>query len=223
MSVSGDRGLPVRDLILVPSLITLAVTVVRLLGELNDWSPTLFGKAAGGGGSLVGIAWLVPVFGVYFAIKLARMGHGPAGVAGAIGRALAAIALNVGAVFLAGGLLRLPQLGMLILFAVVSALGIWIVHAGWPSLTRVLIGYAFAARIPVLVVMLLAMLANWRTHYDLPPPNWPEVDQWNVFAKWLAIGVLPQLTVWIAFTAVIGVLFGAIASGLTGRGRAAAA
>jgi len=223
MSDSSGRALPVRDLILVPSLITLAVTVLRLVGELNEWSPSLFGKAAGGGASLVGIAWLVPVFGVYFGVRLARMGGAPAGLLRAIGLALLAILVMVAAGFLAGEVLRLPQLAMLLLFAVVSAAAIAIAHRGWPALSRVLLGYGLAARVPVIVVMLIAMLANWRTHYDVPPPNWPEVDQWNVFAKWLAIGVLPQLTIWIALTVVIGILFGAIAAGVARPARSAAA
>lgn len=217
MSHSSGRELPLRELILVPSLITLAVTVLRLVGELNDWSPSLFGKAAGGGGSLIGIAWLVPVFGVYFAVKLARAGQGPQGAWRAAGLAVLALLVMVGSGFVGGGLLGLPQLAMLLLFAVVSFAAIAIAHRGWPALGRVLIAYGLAARAPVIVVMLVAMLGNWRTHYDVPPPKWPEVDQWNVFAKWLTIGVLPQLTVWIAFTVVIGILFGTIAAALISR------
>ena len=55
----------IKKLILVPALITLAVTLLRLTGELMHWSKALFNPAAGGGGALVGIAWLVPVFGIY--------------------------------------------------------------------------------------------------------------------------------------------------------------
>jgi hypothetical protein len=51
-------------LLLVPALITLAVTVVRLVGELMRWNPTFFSREAGGAGAIVGIVWLVPVFGV---------------------------------------------------------------------------------------------------------------------------------------------------------------
>ena len=32
----------VSSLILVPSLITLGVTLLRLVGELNNWAPSLF-------------------------------------------------------------------------------------------------------------------------------------------------------------------------------------
>ena len=45
----------VRQLILVPAVITLGVTLLRLVGELAGWSPALFNREAGGGGALVGI------------------------------------------------------------------------------------------------------------------------------------------------------------------------
>ncbi len=51
-------------LILVPAVITLAVTLLRLVGELQQWSSALFNRSAGGGGAIVGIVWLVPVFGI---------------------------------------------------------------------------------------------------------------------------------------------------------------
>ena len=51
-------------LVLIPAVITLGVTVLRLLGELQGWSKLLFNTQPGGGGGLVGIVWLVPVLGV---------------------------------------------------------------------------------------------------------------------------------------------------------------
>jgi hypothetical protein len=51
----------------------------------------------------------------------------------------------------------------------------------------------------------------------VPPPNAPEIAQWPVLLKWFAIGVIPQLTLWMAFTVVFGALFGAVAVALKGR------
>src|SRR2546422_11077975 len=65
------------SLILTPALITLAVTVLRLIGELQHWSPRFFSREAGGAGAVVGIVWLVPIFGVYFAWNLAKAGLAP--------------------------------------------------------------------------------------------------------------------------------------------------
>src|SRR5438445_9338436 len=92
----GDRmanAAAIKKLILVPAVITLAVTLLRLLGELMRWSPTLFNPAPGGGGALVGIAWLVPFAGLYFALRLALAGERPAGVGPAIGYPLLGVGL----------------------------------------------------------------------------------------------------------------------------------
>jgi hypothetical protein len=39
----------------------------------------------------------------------------------------------------------------------------------------------------------------------------------GVFAKWLIIGLVPQLTLWVAYTLVVGCLFGGIALALFRR------
>src|SRR2546425_5481612 len=64
-------------LVRVPALITLGVTLLRLIGELQRWSPKLFNREAGGGGALVGISWLVPFFGICFALQLSQPGTAP--------------------------------------------------------------------------------------------------------------------------------------------------
>jgi hypothetical protein len=99
-------------------------------------------------------------------------------------------------------------LGGLLYFTFALAAGAAVAWSGWPDLGRTLLVYAFAARIPVALVMLVAMLANWGTHYDVAPPGFPEM---GVFMKWLYIGALPQFTTWIAMTVLLGALFGAIA------------
>jgi len=63
--------LNVKKLIKIPAIITLAVTLLRLAGEFMNLPGWLANKEAGGAGALIGIAWLAPVFGVYFAGKLA--------------------------------------------------------------------------------------------------------------------------------------------------------
>src|SRR3989442_9935406 len=85
-----------RRLILGPALITLAITLLRLVGELSRWSPSLFNREPGGPGALVGIVWLIPVFGIYFALRLARAGERPTGVGRTLARAAVAFVLNTG-------------------------------------------------------------------------------------------------------------------------------
>lgn len=207
-------------LILIPAVITLAVTILRLLGELQHRSPALFSPAAGGGGSLVGISWLIPVFGIYFAWKLNARGEGPSSGWKAAGWALLA-ALGASAVIAVGVAMKLPFVGMLLLFAVTSWIAIVVAFRGWPALGRTLLTYAFAARIPVAILMLIAMYGNWGTHYDVAPPDQPQVAAMAPLVKWFWIGLLPQATIWIYLTVVGGMLVGGVTAAIAGRRRAA--
>ena len=116
---------PLRPLILIPALITLAVTLLRLIGERRGWSPTLFSREAGGGLAIVGIVWLVPVFGIYLAVKLIRMGQAPASIGRALGVSLVALLIIPASLFL-GAALRFPQGGrrssLLVAVASIAAL-----------------------------------------------------------------------------------------------------
>jgi hypothetical protein len=209
--VSEERPLAVWPLVAVPAAITLAVTLLRLLGELMNWSPLLFSREAGGAAALVGISWLPPVFGIYFAIRLERAGHGPGGAVRAAGMALAALGLLVATFLVLGVLLRASQATMIAVFVPLSWVAVWITWRGWPALGRTLLAYGLSARIPVILVMLVAMIGDWGTHYDVAPPEAPQVAQWGLLQKWFAIGVVPQLTVWIAQTVILGALFGSAA------------
>jgi hypothetical protein len=207
-------------LILVPAVITLAVTLLRLVGELQQWSPALFNRDAGGGGALVGIVWLVPVFGIYFALKLTGQGEGPDKIARAFGLVLLGFILlpASAAVGQAAGMDPNSRLTLLF-FVVVAVVAVLVAMKAWPELWRVLLAYGLAARIPVALVMLIAILGDWGTHYDVPPT--PEFPAMAPLAKWFWIGLLPQMTVWIAFTIIVGMLFGLIAAAIVRRRRAA--
>jgi len=108
------------------------------------------------------------------------------------------------------------SLGVLVVFVVASIVAVPVAMRGWPALARTLLAYAFAARVPVALVMLVAILGDWGTHYDVPPPELPAMGPW---ARWMWIGLLPQMTIWIAYTVVIGSLLGGIAAAIAGRGR----
>lgn len=206
-------------LVLVPGLITLGVTVLRLVGELQHWSNLLFNPAAGGGGAIVGIVWLVPVFGIYFALKLAGAGERPAGLGKAAAFAFLGLVLMFGggALFAFSKFASAPMLiGSSVLFLAAFLVPVY----GWPQLTKALIAYGYLARVPVAVVMYFALRGSWGTHYDGPPPGMPEMGFW---AKYLVIGLIPQLLLWIAFTVIIGSLLGIAAVAITRRGASAAA
>ena len=97
-------------------------------------------------------------------------------------------------------------------FIVGAIVALWIMRKTWPALFKTLLAYAFAARIPVAILMIFAIFGQWGTHYDAPAPGQPEMGP---FATWVMTGLLPQTTTWIAFTVLVGSLFGGITAALT--------
>jgi hypothetical protein len=196
----------VGQLVLVPSLITLAVTALRLYGELQNWSPFLFSRDPGGGGSLVGIVWLIFIFAIYFAVRLARAGEQPDSLGRAFGWPLLGFAINTVLFVAALNLFPSPVI-QLAVFSVGSWVAIFVARRGWPALWRVLLAYGFLARIPVLIVMYLSIFGGWDTHYAKPRPDFPAMGPGGLFF-WTAL--LPQLGIWIYLTVVFGMIMGAI-------------
>jgi hypothetical protein len=196
------------QLILIPAVITLAITLLRLVGELQHWSTGLFNPVAGGGGALIGISWLPLVLGPYFAWKLAQSGKGPQSAWKVAGMALLALLLTIGAFAAA------QKFGVVAIMAafLVSLGTAFIPWKAWPELGKTLFTYALAARVPVVIVMLIAIYGNWGTHYDVLPPNPPpDLVAMGPLGRWFFIGFIPQMTIWIAFTMLAGTLIGAIA------------
>ncbi len=210
MNATDDARLPIRSLVLGPALITLALTLLRLTGELLGWAPSVFVREGGGGGSLLGIVWLAPVFGAFYGLRLAGRADRPAGL-GLLLRAGLPLAAVMGGVVLVARVLHLGILGRIAVFLTLASV------AGWPSLGRVLLVYGLAARVPVAVLMLPAILGNWGTHYDAPPPDFPDMSP---LARWFLIGLLPQMLLWVPFTLVAGALAAGIALTVTGRAKA---
>src|SRR5882724_4339081 len=89
------------SLILVPSIITLAILILRTVGELQHWGPKFFNPNAGGGGALVGISWLPIIFGIYFAVKLKHSGDPTASPGKAILMFVIGVVLVIASVFIA--------------------------------------------------------------------------------------------------------------------------
>ena len=209
-------------LVLVPGIITAAVTLLRLTGELNEWSRTFFNPEAGGGLALVGIAWLVPVFGIYFALKLYPTGETASGWT-TLGFGALGVVSFFAVFFVATTVLGIdpnqPTLAALGASLVASLVALSVAYYGSKALGKALLAYGLAARVPVLVVMLLAILGKWGTHYDaLPPGAVLEAGPWTT---WFLIGVGPQLGFWMAFTVAVGVLFGGFALVVAERRQAA--
>lgn len=193
--------------ILVPAVITLAVTVIRLIGELQHWNEIFFRRTAGGGGAVVGIVWLAFVFAIYFAVTLQNNGETLAGKGRAIGLCVLSLLVFVGGQFLSFSGFQSGSTFKSVLGGLVTIAALLIMRVAWPSLWNVLLAYALAARIPVIVIMYLAFSGNWGTHYDAVPPD---VSYPNLTAKFIQLGVIPQLLFWVPFTVIFCGLFGVI-------------
>jgi hypothetical protein len=207
------NGTPiVRSMIFIPSIITLAVTLLRLIGELRQWNETLFRRSVGGPGAIVGIAWLAAIFAVYFALKLRKTDQAMQTRGKAIGLSVLALILFIGGTFLlysSNGSLRFSLMTVLGLLVIIG--GIVIMRMAWPAYWNVMMAYAFAARIPVLIVMFLAIRGNWGTHYDAALPNQTFT---STMAKFVELGLIPQVLFWIPYTVVLCGLIGILVASL---------
>jgi hypothetical protein len=210
-------------LILVPAVITLAVTLLRLYGELQQWSTRWFNNSSGGvtprGVSwIVGIVWLPLPFGVYFALRLARAGRAPRSAGRAVALAVAGLALLACFFFLV--LPRLDALDWHITLLLIWSAGVAagaLQFLGWSELAKTLAAYGLAARAVVVLVMLLAMLGRWGTHYDYGQEA--GVADFTLATKFWWLAFFPQLVFWVGFTVMLGSLSGSIAYALTRRAR----
>lgn len=216
---TSDSSLDVRGLILVPAVITLAITLLRLAGELGHWSHILFNAAAGGGMAIVGISWLPFIFGPYFAVKLVHAGHGPASAWKTFGlTALGFVILIAGGAIGFAPQVRFP--GKVIVGILLMLLGPAMVMFGWPDLFKVLVAYGYAARIPVVILMFFALRGHWGTHYDAVPPNFD--GAMSFFREYMMLAFLPQMVVWICFTVLVGALIGSLVCAVAFRGKTSA-
>ena len=206
----------ISRLILVPAVITMAVTIVRLAGELNHWSSAWFTTDMGA--SILGIVWLAPVFGIYFALRLSASGRGPASV----WRAAAFTVLGVAIILARAGIASVVHFffsqfnptfhaRLVFIWSVLAAAALATLP-GWPALFKTLLAYGYAARIPVAIIMFFAYSGHWGTHYDAVPSDYPGM---SLALRWLWLGFFPQLVFWVGFTVVSGMLFGTVAGTLT--------
>jgi len=217
--LSSASKLCIARLILGPAVITLAVTLLRLLGELQQWPSLFFNRSAGGGAAIVGISWLPIIFGPYFAVKLARSSEAQV----RFGKAFAYAALGA-VIFLAGGFLgfaRGPSPGRMLAGLLVMVAAAALQFVPWRALAKTLTAYAYAARVPVAIVMFYAIRGDWGTHYDALPPEGTVPS--GFWLKYLYIALIPQLVMWIAYTIVLGALVGTAYVAIAGRKKSAPA
>jgi hypothetical protein len=200
-------------IVAVPLLISVAVTLLRLAGELGHWSVAWFSPATGGiipsGWSwVVGITWLPALFGPYFAYRLWVAGHRPPNLILALGFAL------LGAAIVFFGMRAItPRLSAAAPFWLLAIWGVSVVAAGlqvfgWRKLAGTLLVYGLGSRAVVAIVMGLALAFNWGTHYDFADS--PGLQQLPFITRLVVLALIPQLVFWVSFTILLGCLAGTV-------------
>jgi hypothetical protein len=217
---TGALGSDAARMIIVPGLLTLAVTLLRLTGELRRWSAAWFSHDTGGiipsGVSwIVGITWLAAIFGAYFALRLERHGRGPRSLGKAFlyaGIGIVIFLVSNPIVGLVHDIFQINFPEILIFIWLLWTLAGALQYPGWPDLFKVVLLYGYTARIPVAIVMFFAMRGNWGTHYDYVgmPPQFSMAP----VPRYLWLAFFPQLVGWIGFTLTLGAAAGVLAIGL---------
>jgi hypothetical protein len=198
-------------IVAVPLLISVAVTLLRLAGELGHWSVAWFSPATGGiipsGWSwVVGITWLPALFGPYFAYRLWVAGHRPPNLILTLG-----VALLGAAIFFFGMQAMRPRVStrpfLLLAIWALSVVAAGLQAFGWRKLAGTLLVYGLGSRAAVAIVMFLALAFNWGTHYDFVEQ--PGLQQLPFVTRIVALALIPQLVFWVGFTILLGCLAGA--------------
>ncbi len=201
----SSRG--IGSAVLLAGILTLGVTVLRLVGELQDWSPALFSKEAGGGGALVGIGWLPIVVGLWFGRRLVQEGHEPPSTLRAVLVALAgALAMMGSIVYVATNTPDDQLMDRMGVFMACCPLFLLVALFGWGRAAIAGLVYGILARVPVVVVQYVAIANAWGTHYEKVNPALGELD---AASRGQAL-MMAQLLFWVPFTTLLVVFFAAL-------------
>lgn len=204
-------------LVLVPSLVTLAVSAARTWMEI-DGRVT---RASGGAGSWLGITWLALLFGGWFGVRLAAAGDRPRlrpaplwfGIATAvlIG-AVIAVFRHLDPADRSPEALRILDAGApWVAAAALAMAGLALVT--WTRLAWALLVYGAIARITVVAITWWVKRAGHDTHYTKFGPPGFEFD----LAETMGRAALAQLAFWVPFTIVVGGFTGTVAAALARR------
>ena len=201
-------------LIAIPALISIAVTALRLVGELLHWPKPLVNSDICGK-AILGVIWLVPIFGTYFAVKLSHAGDAPQRFAWPVVLAISALALKLAGTLImeSHGMIYALRLSMNF---IVTLIGLVLSAVAWPTLSKALLVYGYLSRIPVAIVQYLAMRGRWGTHYDALDPGFPPIGFWQTF---LRVSFVPNIFFMEAYTVIVGALIGTAVVAIVGRVR----
>jgi len=203
-------------LIAIPALASICVTALRLVGELLHWPKPLVNSDVCGK-AILGVVWLVPIFGIYFAVKLFHAGHGPQRFARPMVLAVSALGFKLAGTFLMESQ-RMTYGRRLSTNFIVTVIGLVLSTMAWPTLSKALLFYGYLSRIPIAIVQYLAVRGHWGTHYDALDPGFPPIGFWPTF---LRVSFVPNIFFMEVYTVIVGALVGIVAVAVLERVRPA--
>ncbi len=199
--------------LLFAAVVTLLVTVLRVIGESQGWDSAWFNPEAGSAFNPFGIVWLVPLFGFIFGRRLAQAGTGPAFITGFFVPMFGFFSIVGMAMFL-GSSFEGEEMrdATIYLFGAASLLSLLALFA-WPRAFFTMLFYSISARLPVMLVQYLDIQNGWQTHYGRTAPQMghmgPDERIW-MLTQW-------QAGFWIPFTVTLGCGFAAIGAAVGRR------
>lgn len=184
---------------------------MRLIGELQGWSPFVFNTESGGGGSPLDITWLVLVFDFWFGRRLAQNGSRPKSTMLAIVLSVVGVAVTRGMFMITFAIMGDPEnltsdqwqtAGISI--NVGAAIAGLLALVAWPRAWLTLVLYGILARIPVIIIQYYSVVKGWDVHFAKGAPGMP--DDMVLYALTMA-----QCMLWpLSWTPLVGGLFAAI-------------
>lgn len=217
VDMSKDTSSGVGRTVLIAGLLTLLISLVRLIGELQGWNPKFFPSGPGGQGGYVGIVWLIPVVGFLVGRKLKQLGKGP----GSRLFVLVAVLLGLGAIagigYQAMKFEEAAKVKEYFTYMIYGAGGAaLLVLLAWPRAFVALLCYGVFARGPVIGIQYLMIHLHGetaKTHYEM---THPKVGVLTAAERAHSL-MLAQAGLWVPITIVAGALFALLGS-LTARG-----
>lgn len=196
--------------ILASAAIALAINLLRLWGELQGWNPFWFNRAAGGGGSPLGISWLVIPIGFWFGRRLATAGHRPVSITRANFLPALGIALMFGVFALSMKVTDVWRTRAIVINTGALLCGLLALLA-WKRAYFVNLSAGILARIPVAIIQFVAMDKSWDVHFAKGPPEAPAADVPFMLT-------LAQCVMWpFGFTVLVGGLCAGIGAATVRR------
>ena len=200
----------VHRLVLVPILVGVGVTLIRVTGEVQGWIAT----TSGGALHPLGVTWLVLVFGAWFGYRLGSEGavERPAR---ALGFGLLALGIVLAALAGASALFAGTFVGIAVSAMLAASVAALLPRRAAPVLFAANVAFALPVRIVIILVTTVSVLAGWGTHYEKMGPE-------NALVETTKLGTIVgyaffHLLFWVPVSAILGSITGGVGAWIARR------